>query len=149
MTEVTATHRRAALRGREAVARGRINSAVRAGRVLSVVSGVVSVLPLALGVVRGWSVPGIGIAIAAGIFLATERMQRGSRVAACVLLAVTGFMAYSTWHVATLVTGALLTVLTVVFANGAWGTFALARVQRNAAHEPPAPARPTGERRPI
>lgn len=161
MTEVTDTHRRAALRGREAVARGRIKSGVRAGRVLSLVLGVLSIVPLGLGGKAGWSAAGTLAAFAAGIFLATERMRHGSRVAACVLLAPTGMMALASWNVflggqpspsrgwTALELRALWTVLTVLFANGVRGTFALASVQRDTAQVPPAPARPTGERRPI
>jgi len=144
MTEVTDTHRRAGLRGREAVARRRINSGVRAGRVLGIVWGLASIVPLALREPRSLAV---SIAFVAGILLATERMRRGSRVAACVLLALSGFVAIAS--------GVLITVrvlfagLTVMFANGVWGAFALARVRRDAGHISPAPARVTGERRPI
>ena len=73
MTEVTDTHRRAGLRGREAVARRRINSGVRAGRVLGIVWGLASIVPLALREPRSLAV---SIAFVAGILLATERMRR-------------------------------------------------------------------------
>ena len=142
--EVTDTRRRASLRGREAVARGRITSGVWAGRLYTIILAVLSIVPLLRRGDPDWLSAASLSLMAAGILFATERMRRGGRVAACVLLGLFVTAKLSSWLVGgtPLWQGALWTV--VIFgalANGVWGTFALAAVQRDAEHVPPAPQR--------
>ena len=151
MTIVTDTHRRAALRGREAVARGRITSGVWAGRLFTIIFAVAYIAPV---IQRGgpWlAAVSILAAMAAGILFATERMRRGGRLAACILLGLFVGAKLLSWLAGgqPLWSGALWTVLIFcALANGVWGTFALAAVKRDAAHVPPAPPRPGTERPP-
>ena len=144
MTELTDTHRRAAIRGREAVARGRIQSGVWAGRIYTLLFAVLSILPLLQRGAPDWASAIVLLVFAGGIQIATEFMRRGSRVAACLLLAFfVGAKLYS-WLVAgqPLYAGALWTVIVFgALCNGVWGTFALAAVQRDALLVPPVPAR--------
>jgi hypothetical protein len=151
MTTVTDTHRRAALRGREAVAKGRITSGVWAGRLFTIIFAVAYIAPV-LQRGKPWlAATSILAAMAAGIFFATERMRRGSRLAACILLGLFGGAKLLSWLAGgqPLWSGALWTVLIFsALANGVWGTFALAAVRRDAAHVPPAPPRPGAERPP-
>lgn len=144
MTEITDTHRRASLRGRESVARWRIESGVWSGRLFSVLYAVLSILPLLRREGPDW-VGAIAMAIVtAGLLLATQRMKHGSRVAGCILLTLFILAKLSAW----LIGGQPLwhgLFWTIVIAgglmNGVWGTFALAAVRRDAVDVPPAPAR--------
>jgi len=150
-TTVTDTHRRAALRGREAVAKGRIASGVWAGRLFTVIFAVGYIAPV-LQRGKPWLAPTVILAIlAAGILFATERMRRGGRVSACILLGLFVSAKLLSWLAGgqPLWSGALWTVLIFcALANGVWGTFALAAVKRDAVHVPPAPPRPGAERPP-
>lgn len=149
MTDVTDTHRRAALRGREAVAKGRIASGVWAGRLFTIIFAVGYIGPV-LQRGKPWLAASVILAaMAAGILFATERMRRGSRAAACILLGLFVSAKLNSWLAAgaPLWSGALWAVLIFcALANGVWGTFALAAVKRDAEHVPPAPPRPEAER---
>ena len=151
MTIVTDTQRRAALRGREAVAKGRITSGVWAGRLFAVLFAVLAIAPLLQRGQPNWVGALVLAVIAGAILFATERMRRGGRVAACILLALFVGAKLLSWLAggAPLWSGALWTVLIFcALANGVWGTFALAAVRRDAEHVPPAPPRPAAERPP-
>jgi hypothetical protein len=151
MTETTDTHRRAALRGREAVARWRIQSGVWAGRLFALLFAVLSILPLLRQQGPDWGSAIVLALLAAGIVLAAERMRRSSRLAACLLLVLFVNAKLSDWLLAGVPWwhGALLTVIIAgALTNGVWGTFALVAVQRDAAQVPPAPPR-TGSRTPA
>lgn len=149
MTEITDTHRRASLRGRESVARWRIESGVWAGRLFTVLYAVLSVLPLLRREGPDW-VAAIAMAVmTVGLLVATQRMKHGSRVAGCVLL--TGFVLakLGDWLLGgqPLWRGIFWTIVIAGgLVNGVWGTFALAAVRREAASVPPAPARSASSR---
>ncbi|MFL5606009.1 MAG: hypothetical protein ACJ8AD_06150 [Gemmatimonadaceae bacterium] len=143
MTEITDTHRRAALRGRESVARWRIESGVWAGRLVGLFYVVTSLLPVLTSRGQLWGVTLFFLLIAGGILYAAERTRAGSRVAACSLLAF--FVVAKLTDGRPLWAGALWTVIIVAaLGNGVWGTFALAAARRDALLVPPAP--PRGER---
>jgi hypothetical protein len=143
-TEITDTHRRAALRGRESVAKWRIESGVWAGRLYAVFYGVVAIVPLLSGERRNWIAAAAIMLLAVAVFFTTEEMRRGSRVAACVLLGMFVSAKLSSWLVQgqPLWSGALWTILFLgALGSGVWGTFALAAVRRDALLVPPAPPR--------
>jgi hypothetical protein len=145
--EITDTHRRAALRGREAVAQSRITGAVWAGRIYTILFVVLSIVPLLRRGGPDWASTVVLLLFAAGLLYATERMRRGSRAAAVVLLVLFVATKLADWLLAhaPLYSGALWTIIILgALVNGVWGTFALARVRREAALVPPAP--PRGER---
>ena len=149
MTDITDTHRRAALRGREAVAKGRITSGVWAGRLFAVLFAVLAIAPLLQRGQPNWAGALVLAVIAGAILFATERMRRGNRAAACTLLGLFVGAKLLSWLAggAPLWSGALWTVLIFcALANGVWGTFALTAVKRDAEHVPPAPPRPRAER---
>jgi hypothetical protein len=142
--EITDTHRRAALRGREAEARWRIRSGVWAGRIYTVLFAVLSILPLLRRGGPDWASAVLLALLAGGLLFATEQMRGGSRVAAVVLLALFIATKLASWLLggAALWHGALWTVIIAgALGNGVWGTFALARVRQEAALVPPAPPR--------
>lgn len=144
MSETTDTRKRAALRGREAVARWRIRSGVWAGRIFAVLFAVVSIVPLLRSGGPDWASTIVLALLAGGIVFATERMRRGSRIAACLLLLLFVAAKLSDWLLGgvPLWHGALWSVIiAAALANGVWGTFILAAVQREAALVPPAPPR--------
>jgi hypothetical protein len=140
MTEITDTHRRAALRGRESVARWRIESGVWAGRLLALLYAVLALVPMVASGGRLWGTTILFLLIAAGIFYAAERTRAGSRVAACALVAM--FVLAKLVDARPLWAGALWSLIILgALANGVWGTFALAATRRDAHLVPPAPAR--------
>lgn len=144
MTEITDTHRRASLRGRESVARWRIESGVWSGRLFSVLYVVLSILPLLRREGPDWIGAIAMAAVTAGLLFATQRMKHGSRVAGCVLLTLFILAKLGSWLVGgqPLWHGLFWTIVIAGgLANGVWGTFALAAVHRDAANVPPAPAR--------
>ena len=144
MTEITDTHRRAKLRGRESVAKWRIESGVWAGRLFAVLYGVLTIFPLLRRDGPDWASAAVLVVIAAGLLIATERMRHGSRAAACVLLSLFLAAKLGAWALGgePLWRGALWSVIILgALANGVWGTFALAAVRRDAALVPPAPPR--------
>jgi hypothetical protein len=150
-TEITDTHRRAALRGRESVARWRIESGVWSGRLYGVFFGVLAILPLLSGgsEQQRWGDALYFIVLSASILVATEQMKRGSRLAACVLFTLFAAAKISAWLMQgqPLSSGLVWTVLIAGgLANGIWGTFALASVNHDALSVPPAPPRDTGAR---
>jgi hypothetical protein len=144
MPEITDTHRRAALRGRESVARWRIQGGVWAGRLYTVLFAVATILPLVRREGPDWFSATLLAVLAAALLFATERMRRGSRVAACALLGLFVAGRLSAWLLAgqPIWNGLLWTVIIGgALANATWGTFALAAVQRDTALVPPAPPR--------
>ena len=151
-TEITDTHRRAAIRGREAVAQSRITGAVWAGRLYTILFVVLSVAPLLRRGSPDWMSAIILLLFAAGFLYATERMRRGSRVAATALLAFFVLTKLADWLLggAPIYAGALWTVIILgALVNGVWGTFALAKVRKDAASVPPAPPREQRSARPL
>ena len=148
MTAPSDTHRRAAIRGRESVAKWRISSGVWAARLFAVLFGVMSVLPLFRRDGANWIGAAILALIAVWILVASELLRRGSRIAA--LLLFVSFLAakLGAWLVGgePIYAGALWTVIIAgALANGVWGAFELAAVQRDAALIPPAPPRQSKE----
>jgi hypothetical protein len=140
MTEITDTHRRAALRGRESVARWRIESGVWAGRLFALLYTVLAIIPMVASGGRSWGPTIFFLLIAAGIFYASERTRAGSRVAACVLFAL--FVLAKLVDDRPLWAGALWSLIILgALANGVWGTFALAATRRDALLVPPTPPR--------
>jgi hypothetical protein len=144
MTAPTDTHRRAAIRGREAVAQWRIKSGVWAARLFAVLFAVISVLPLLRRDAPDW-VGGIIVAvIAVAILVASQMLSRGNRIAAIVLVTAFAGAKLASWLVAKepIYQGALWTVIIAgALANGVWGAFELAAVRRDAALIPPAAPR--------
>ena len=144
MTVPSDTHRRAAIRGRESVARWRINSGVWAARLFAVFFAVVSVVPLLQRAAPNWVGAVILALIAIWILVASELLRRGSRVAALLLLLAFLSAKLANWLVAgdPIYSGLLGTVVVIgALANGVWGAFELAAVRREAALIPPAPPR--------
>jgi hypothetical protein len=144
MQEITDTHRRAAIRGREAVAHWRIRSAVWAGRLYAAIFAVLSIVPLFQADQRNWIAVVILVILAIIILGLTELLRRGSRIAASLLLGAFVLAKLSAWLLGgePLWHGALWTVIIAgALINGVWGTFALASVRRDAATIPPAPNR--------
>jgi hypothetical protein len=147
-TPITDTHRRAALRGREAVAQWRIKGAVWAGRIFALVIVVVwGASLLRKGGPDFLSVVVLAL-LAAGLLFAAEKVRHGSRAASVVLLLLFVLIKLLDWLGGTpIYTGALWAIIIVgALVNGVWGTFALARIRRDAELIPPAPLR--GERVP-
>ena len=154
MAEITDTHRRAALRGRESVARWRIESGVWSGRLYGVYYAVLAILPLLSGgkEVQRWGAALFFVILAAGILVATEQMKRGSRLAACLLFALFAATKISAWLMqGQPLWGGLLWTIIIAggLANGIWGTFALASAHRDALSVPPAPPRESGPRKQL
>ena len=152
MAEITDTHRRAALRGRESVAQWRIQSAVWAGRLYAILFTVLTIVPLLRRGGPDWASAAVLIVIAGAVLFSTERMRRGDRAAACVLLGLFVLAKLAGWLLngEPLWNGLVWTVIIFgALANGVWGTFELAAVRRAAVDVPPAPPREPRIRRPA
>jgi len=155
VTEISDTRRRAELRGRESVARWRIKTGLWAGRVLAAMT----VLPILLSFTRtgGPSTTTVVSQLIYGaiVLFAAERAGRGGRWAAAFLLGLflLNLALISAIGAQSLTDGIVLKLaITFCLAQGVWGTFALARVQRDALLVPPAPPREAGDgppRRPM
>lgn len=144
MTSPSDTHRRAAIRGREATAESHINSGVWAARLFSVVFAVMSILPLLRRDAPDWLAAVVLALIGIGILVASELLRRGNRVAAVVLFSAFVAAKLGSWLLAgePLYRGALWTIIIAgALANGVWGAFALTQIRRDAALVPPAPPR--------
>lgn len=144
MAEITDTHRRAALRGRESVARWRIESGVWAGRLYAIFFAAMTIFPMLRRGGPDWASIAVLLLIAAAVLFSTERMRRGDRAAACALLGVFVLAKLAAWLLngEPLWHGLVWTLIIVgALANGVWGTFELAAVRRAAADVPPAPPR--------
>ena len=151
-TQLTDTHRRAALRGREAEALWRIKAAVWAGRLYTLLFVVLSIVPLLRRGGPDWLSATVLLIIGAGLLFTTERLRHGSRAAAIVLLSLVVITKLADWLLlgAPLYAGALWTIIIIgAMVNGVWGTVALARVRAEAALVPPAPPRPEAPRPPA
>src|SRR4051794_19928900 len=85
--DVTLSRRRAELRGLEAVARWRIQSAVWGGRLFAALFAVVSVFPIVYSGVTQWRSAGILLVLALALLALSEWLRRGSGVAAVLLFA--------------------------------------------------------------
>lgn len=143
------THRRAALRGREAVAWWRIASGVWAARLYAAMFAVLSIFPLLNRDAPDWS-GGLTLAvIGIGLLVASELLRRGNRIAALALFGAFVAAKLATWLVAGVpLYHALLWTIVIAGAlgNGVWGAFELAAVRREAALIPPAPVRDAPQR---
>ena len=144
MSDVGATRRRAEVRGREAVARWRIQTGTWAGRALAALTAA----PVLFAFLdRGgppWTAVAAQLLVAGLVLAAAERVRRGDRWAAVALLVyfVLEKVGRAVAGTEPLWNGALVAaILAFCLAQGVWGTFALARVRRDAAAVPPAPAR--------
>jgi hypothetical protein len=149
MTAPSDTHRRAAIRGREAVAQTRIRGAVWAARVFAILFGVVSIFPLFQGDHPNWVGAIVLILLGLTVLGLGELLRRGNRLAASLLLAAFVIAKLSSWFVAgePLWHNVLATVLIgAALVNGVWGTVELAGVRRDAATIPPAPERTSASR---
>ncbi|GLC28539.1 hypothetical protein [Roseisolibacter agri] len=149
MTAPTDTHRRAALRGRESVARWRLRGAVWAGGLYTITFAVLSVVPLLEPGGPEWGSLVVMVLATLGTAWATLRLRRGSRVAACALLGWFVFTKLASWLITgqPLWHGAIWTlIIGGALVNGVWGAFELARVARESADVPPAPAYATSRR---
>jgi len=147
MTAPSDTHRRAAIRGREAVAQSRIRAAVWAGRIYAALFAALTIFPLLQRNQPNWGGVAILVVIAAAVLGLSELLRRGNRVAAGLLLAAFVVAKLSAWLLGgePLWSGALWTViLGGALVNGVWGTIELAAVRRDAASVPPAPERTPG-----
>lgn len=145
-TDVINTRRRAEIRGRESVARWRIESGVWSGRLFAVIYAVLAILPLLSGgrEAIAWESAASWLVLAVAICIATEQMKKGSRGAASFLIALFVVAKTSAWLLTgqPLWSGAFWTIILAGgLLNGVWGTFTLASARRDAAHVPPAPAR--------
>ena len=150
MTAPSDTHRRAANRGRESVARWRINSGVWAARLFAVYFAVMSILPLLQRSAPDWTGATVLALSAIWLLVASELLRRGSRIAAIFLLVAFLAAKLATWLFggSPIYSGALWSVIIVgALANGVWGAFELAAARREAALIPPAP--PRESRRPA
>jgi hypothetical protein len=147
MTAPSDTHRRAAIRGREAVAQSRIRAAVWAGRLYAALFVALTIFPLFERNQPNWAGVVILTVIAAAVLALSELLRRGNRVAAGLLLATFVLAKFSAWLLGgePLWHGALWTViLGGALVNGVWGTIELAAVRRDAASVPAAPERTRG-----
>ena len=145
MAEITDTHRRAALRGRASLAEWRIQGGVWAGRLYATLFAVLTIIPLLRRGSPDWASVVVLAVVAVALLFATERMRRGSRVAACFLLGLFVVARLGSWLLGgqPLWQGLIINLLVLgALANAVWGTFALEAVRREAVHVPPAPARP-------
>jgi len=133
--DVTLSRRRAELRGREAVARWRIQSAVWGGRLFAALFAVVSIFPIVYSGVSQWRSAGILLVLALALLALTEWLRRGSRIAAVLLFAAviaaklrSLVYAHEPWSY-----GAVwIVILLAATANGVWGAFALAAARHEA-----------------
>jgi hypothetical protein len=132
------------------VAQWRIKSGVWAARLFATFFAVVSALPLLRRSSPDWTGGLVLALIAVWIFVASELLRRGSRIAAILLLLAFVSAKLANWLVAgaPIYSGALWTLIVGgALANGAWGAFELAAARREAALIPPAP--PKEARRPT
>ena len=137
------THRRADLRGRESVARWRLQTGAWTGRVLAVVFAASGIGPLLRRGGPAWPDVVLGLVLAAAALVLAQRILRGSRGAAVALLV--GYLvakalmvlAGEPWYQGLLVT----TVVVFGLSQGIWGATSLAAVRREAPLVPPAPPR--------
>lgn len=144
MIELTDTHRRAALRGRESVARSHIAGAVWAGRVFAILFAALTVLPLIFGRDDAWADAILYSVLCIAVLYVTSRLSTGSKPAAISLLTLYVATKLADWLLLQqpLYNGLLWTVILVgAFCNGVWGTFALSAVKRDSALVPHAPPR--------
>lgn len=144
-THISDTRRRAELRGREAEAQWRIKAAVWAGRLYTLMFAVLSIVPLLRRGGPDWGSMVVLLVFAGGLLFSTERMRKGSRAAAIVVLAMVILTKLADWLIAGTpwYAGALWTAIIIgALVNGVWGTMILARVRRDATLVPPAPPRP-------
>lgn len=144
MSQVTDTHRRAELRGREAVAMARIKSGVWAARIFAVMIGVSTIAPLLRRGGPDWITASIIVMLAAALVYAAQRMSGGSQVASRLLLVLFVLIKISDWMLTDQPIYAGLLWNVIVFCalcNGVWGTYNLASVRRDALTVPPAPPR--------
>ena len=143
------THHRAALRGREGVARWRLRGAVWAGRLYAIAFAVYSIVPLLNRDGPDWVTAAVLLVAALGMVVATVHVGRGSRVAASALLGWFVLTKLADWLLAgqPIWHGALWTlIIGGALVNGVWGAVELTRVTREAATVPPAPMRPRAQR---
>ena len=144
MTALSDTHRRSAIRGREAVAQSRIRGAVWAARLFAILFAALSIFPLLQGSRPNWLGAAILILLALVVVGLAELLRRGNRFAAGLLLAAFVAAKLSSWLLAgePLWHGALWTIIIAgALINGVWGTIEMAGVRRDAATIPPAPDR--------
>ena len=144
MTAPSDTHRRAAIRGREALAQSRIRGAVWAARIFAILFAVLSIFPLFQGDHPNWVGAIVLILLGLTILGLSELLRRGNRLAAGLLLAAFIVAKLTSWLLAgePLWHGALWTVIIGgALINGVWGTVEMAAVRRDAATVPPAPER--------
>jgi hypothetical protein len=143
MTDVAATRARARLRGQESVARWRLRTGTWAARAYAVVL----ILPAAAAVLwRGSVVPataGASAVFAALVLGASFPIARGRRWAAVAVLAffaLDKLAAIAQAGAAGVWNGLVLNlILGFSLAQGVWGAFALAAVERERALVPPLP----------
>jgi hypothetical protein len=143
-SQLSDTRRRAALRGREAEGQWRIKSAVWAGRLYTIVFVVLSIVPLLSRGGPDWISAIILLLFAGALLYSTEKMRKGSIVAAGAVLTMVVLTKLADWLIggAPLYAGALWMVIIIgALVNGVWGTVILARVRREAAIIPPTPPR--------
>ena len=144
MSDVSATRRRADVRGRESVARWRIQTGTWAGRALAALTAAPVLFAFLNRGGPPWAEGAAQLLVGGLVLVAAERVRRGGRWAAVALLAyfVLEKVGRAVAGTEPLWSGALVTaILVFCLAQGVWGTFALARVRREAAEIPPAPAR--------
>lgn len=137
------THRRAELRGREAVARSRLMGGVWAARLFASLCGLDAVSSL-----FGFGGPAldafIGFGVSAAIFgFASVRLEKGSRTDAIILL---GLFILLTLGMMVARESSIVGIVVMIVGVGALGnavrgTFELASVQRDSASVPPPPPR--------
>lgn len=147
VSEVSDTHKRAMLRGREAVARMRLKGGVWATRLYATLGGVTTLLAIFGPGGPHW-VPAIVMAVwASALLIASNRIERGSRVDACILFGL--FLLGSLGNFLTVgninwFTGAVSAVVLLVLGNAVIGTFELAKIRKEEAliAYPPAPGPP-------
>lgn len=149
MTAPSDTHRRAEIRGRESLAQWRIKSGVWAARVFAAMIGFVTILPLVRQTGPDWITAGVFFVFAAGLVFAGQKMTKGSRAAACIVLVLFVVVKVTDWIFADQPIWNGLIWNVVIFGamcTGVWGTFSLAQVKRDALLVPPAPEG-TGKKR--
>ncbi|MGZ8376476.1 MAG: hypothetical protein ACXW0Z_04470 [Gemmatirosa sp.] len=152
MTYPSDTHHRAALRGREGVARCRLRGAVWAGRLYTIAFVIYSIAPLLNREGPDWISAAVLLVAALGMAVATIYVGRGSRIAASALLGWFVLTKLASWLLAgqPLWHGAIWTlIIGGALVNGVWGAIELTRVMRETAMVPPAPARARVQRAAI
>ena len=143
MTAPTDTHRRAAIRGREAVAQSRIRAAVWAGRLYAALFAALTLFPFFQRGQPNWAGVAFLCLLAVAVLGLSELLRRGNRAAAGLLLAAFVVAKLGAWLVGgePLWQGALWTIVIAgALINGLWGTIEMAAARRDSAAIPPAPA---------